>query len=153
MIRGHADGILLFEDKERLIEIKSIGLRSIELDYPKLYKPYREGQINLTELWARVKEPFPVHIRQATLYLHILRYRRRIDEILFIYEFKANQEVKVFNIGYRPETIAHILTGARDIVTAVDTQGVVRRPSWAESPDTKACRSCPYRATCWAGAL
>lgn len=153
MIRGHADGIVMLEGRKRLIEIKSIGLRTIELDYPKMYKPYRDGEINLTELWAKVKEPFPVHIRQATMYLHILRRHHAIEEIIFIYEFKANQDVKAFTIGYRPETIAHILQGAREIVTAVDTQHVVRRPGWAETPNVKVCRACPYRETCWAGAL
>ena len=152
MIRGSADGLVIFEERKRLIEIKSIGLRSIELDFPKMYRPYKDGEINLTQLWASVKEPFPVHIRQATLYLHVLRSNGDpVEDIIFIYEFKGNQDVKAFTIGYRPEAIEHILTGARQIAVAIDRQRPVRRPAWAEEPTNKVCRVCPYRETCWEG--
>jgi CRISPR/Cas system-associated exonuclease Cas4 (RecB family) len=87
------------------------------------------------------------------LYLHLLRTRwPEINDIIFIYEFKGNQDVKAFTIGYQPELISHIIKSAREIVTAVDEQRVVRRPAWAESPATKTCKVCPYRATCWQGA-
>jgi CRISPR/Cas system-associated exonuclease Cas4 (RecB family) len=153
MIRGAGDGIVDLDEHQSLIEIKSIGLRSIELDYPKLYKPYKEGTLDLDGLWASIKAPFPWHVRQATLYLHLLRTRwPEINDIIFIYEFKGNQDVKAFTIGYQPELISHIIKSAREIVTAVDEQRVVRRPAWAESPATKTCKVCPYRATCWQGA-
>ncbi len=151
MIRGAGDGIVDFDERKSLIEIKSIGLRSIELDHPKLYRPYKEGQLDLNGLWASVKEPFPWHIRQATLYLHILRQTwPDINDIIFIYEFKGNQDVKAFTIGYRPEAIESILVGARAVADAVDRQRPVRRPPWAEEPTNKVCKVCPYRATCWA---
>ena len=151
MIRGAGDGIVELDERQSLIEIKSIGLRSIELDYPKLYKPYKEGTLDLDGLWASIKAPFPWHVRQAMLYLHLLRtHRPEIEDIIFIYEFKANQDVKAFTVGYQPEVISSIIKSAREIVIAVDEQHVVRRPAWAESPATKTCKVCPYRQTCWA---
>ena len=150
MIAGAGDALVWFEERLRLVEIKSIGLRSIELDYPKLYTPYREGRITLDQLWSSVKEPFPTHIRQATLYLHVLKQMDfDVDDIIFVYEFKANQHVKMFTIGYRPEAIANILRGAREVVSAVEQGRSVRRPVWADTPQNKTCQRCPYRDACW----
>jgi CRISPR/Cas system-associated exonuclease Cas4 (RecB family) len=86
------------------------------------------------------------------LYLHLLRHFYEIEDIIFIYEFKANQDVKCFTIGYMPETINHIIKSAREVVTAVDERRIMRRPAWAESPATKTCKECGYRETCWKGA-
>ena len=150
MVRGRADGLVVFEERKRLIEIKSMYLRTIELEAPKLYLPYREKRIDLNQLWSSIRAPFPVHIRQATLYLHILRTDGvDVADIIFIYEFKGNQDVKAFTIGYQPEAIEHILVGARQVVEAIDKQRSVRRPEWADGPTNKHCAVCPYREVCW----
>lgn len=150
MLDGAADALVSFEERLRLIEIKSIGLRSIELEYPKLYTPYRDGVINLDALWARIQGPFPAHIRQASLYFYVLgQMEIRVDDIIFIYEFKANQQVKAFTIAYDPGVVKPILRGVREVVEAVETRRQVRRPVWADGPGNKTCKVCPYRKACW----
>jgi CRISPR/Cas system-associated exonuclease Cas4 (RecB family) len=82
------------------------------------------------------------------LYLRYLSERYDIDRILFIYEFKANQDIKSFMVHYREATIEPIVRRARIVKEALDGGGSVKRPAWAED-DHKVCRACPYHNTCW----
>ena len=48
-----------------------------------------------------IKRPFPQHLRQGMLYCHVTG----IHAIVFLYEFKANQDFKAFTVRYQPTLI------------------------------------------------
>ena len=103
MIIGHGDGIwndAAESGARELIEIKSIGLRTIEIEAPGFYKKYTDHEVDLVGLWKMIKRPFPQHLRQGMLYCHVTG----IHEIVFLYEFKANQDFKAFTVRYQPES-------------------------------------------------
>jgi hypothetical protein len=72
-IRGHYDGIIMWRDREILIEIKSCS--------PTVF----ENRLQ----W---KKPKDEHFEQANIYAHVLG----LDVIWIIYENKATQELKIF---------------------------------------------------------
>lgn len=151
-VRGHADGIVHGEDGERmLIEIKTIGLRSVELEAPALYAKFKNGEVDLGGLWASIKTPFAVHMRQGQMYLHgcsVTPGLEDITKIVFIYEFKANQDVKGWAVEYRPNALKHIIPGAKAVAAAMRGETMtVRHPNWAGEEVTR-CRKCPFYEVC-----
>lgn len=154
MIRGHADGAVLCSDgKIRLIEIKSVGIGTVRFDAPGLFKRYSDGELTLDGLWRSVSKPFPSHIRQGMLYLSMVRDTHEelaeVDEIVFLYEFKATQAVKEFVVKYEPVVASPLLEEAEKVVDALDADTPPTRPDWAEDPDVKTCKACEHRSTCW----
>jgi hypothetical protein len=73
----------------------------------------------------------------------------RYEEIVFIYESKFNQATKEFVVQYNPDLIAPMLEGARFVDRALERGRPPARPLWAEDADSKVCKSCEYRRTCW----
>jgi CRISPR/Cas system-associated exonuclease Cas4 (RecB family) len=144
---GNADGIVDDDGDRYAIEIKSIGLGTLQYDAPDLYQRYLDSEVDLMGLWKSIKTPLPVHQRQGMLYLRALA-AQGITDILFIYEFKANQDIKAFRMRYRPKTIEPIEIRAKEVKRALEVDGTVDRPRWA-GPGHKTCKSCPYHDTCW----
>ena len=144
---GHADGIWNDTETEarELLEIKSIGLRTIEIEAPGFYKKYSDHEVDLVGLWKMIKRPFPQHLRQGMLYCYVTG----IDKIVFLYEFKANQDFKAFTVRFQPSLIESRITAALSVKNAIETGGTVKRPPWAEDEDNPTCKSCPYRSACW----
>jgi hypothetical protein len=122
-IAGHADGWVTGIGNDTLIEVKSVGAGTIRMENPGLlYDSDTEEQA-----WRGIKRPFPTHLRQGQVYLHLghLMVKNGLlesfpDEMVFIYEWKANQDFKEFVIGYEPSFVANIFSFALDIVEAVD---------------------------------
>jgi hypothetical protein len=62
---GNADGIVDDDGDRYAIEIKSIGLGTLQYDAPELYQRYLDSEVDLMGLWKSIKTPFPVHQRQG----------------------------------------------------------------------------------------
>ena len=65
------------------------------------------------------------------------------EEIVFLYELKADQSYKEFVVQYNPEHVEQIFETALDVVWAVDNQ----RPPVCSINPMKGCKRCePFRA-------
>ena len=146
MIGGHADGAVHFPDFRSLIEVKSIGIRTLAFESPRLYQRYLDGE-SAEEIWQAITHPFSSHMRQGQLYLWMSW--PSYEQIVFIYESKFHQQTKEFVVEYNKDFIAPLLETAKEVSQCVRTGYVPDRPDWATAPDGKVCVSCPYRATCW----
>lgn len=150
MIWGHADGAILapgldMED-DVLLEVKSIGHRTLAFEAPHLWNQYEGGEA-LDTIWRNINHPFPSHLRQATLYCWLAR--PMFQKMVFIYECKWNQQVKEFVVTPNYDHIKGLLAVARDVSYAVRTgTDPPDRPDWA-AVDHTTCTGCPYRSTCW----
>ena len=156
LIIGHGDGIVTgFEDMglpERvLLEIKSIGLGSVRYEVPGLYRTWKDNNESIEALWGRIKRPFPAHVRQVHTYMHDLMNRLDITTVMYIYEFKATQDFKVFTAKYNPKIAEPLLDKALKVRRARDSGKVPERPEWATDPKVEQCQECPYRGRCWGG--
>lgn len=142
-ILGHADGIVdTGKEPPFLIEIKSVGVGTIRFENYDLFKDC-EG--NADEMWKRIRQPFPSHVRQAMLYM----YCTGIHTMVFIYEWKATQEVKEFTVQFQQELVDPILASCEVVVKALDSSIPPMRPTWVTDSDHKTCKYCPHKSTCW----
>lgn len=121
-IAGHSDGWVKGLGDDFLIEIKSIGPGTIRMENPALF---REG--DLFAAWKEIRRPFPTHVRQGQLYLALanrMAERGELEsapqEIVFIYELKADQSAKEFVVAYDSVLAKDALDDAYDIVKAVE---------------------------------
>jgi CRISPR/Cas system-associated exonuclease Cas4 (RecB family) len=136
-ISGHSDGWVKGLGEDFLIEIKSIGPGTIRFENPALF---RSG--DLFAAWKEIRRPFPTHMRQGQLYLALAQrmaergeLESAPDEIVFLYELKADQSVKEFVVTYDPILSKDALDDAYDITKAAE-MGV--------APDCRSggCKSC-----------
>lgn len=144
-ILGHADGIVdTGKEGEHpfLIEIKSLGVGTIRFENYDLFKEC-EGKPD--EMWKRIRQPFPSHVRQAMLYM----YCTGISTMVFIYEWKATQEVKEFTVRFQQELVDPILASCEVVVRALDSSIPPMRPAWVTDSSHNTCKYCPYKGTCW----
>lgn len=146
---GHTDGLRNDGTERTNLEVKSIGIRSIEIEVPGIYKRWAESGASLDALWASIKIPFPSHQRQALLYMALLNYMGyHVTETLFIYEFKANQELKGFIVKYDERRAQQLLNKAAAVLAARDSGVTPDRPDWA-GPKVTDCKDCPWSKRCW----
>jgi hypothetical protein len=155
---GHADGLVYDGQKNVLIEIKSIGIGSLRFDAPRLYERYVSQDLTLDQVWYRIQRPFGKHLRQGLIYLAEIQEKYpelEVDDIVFIYEWKPNQDTKSFSVKQNPRIVDPLLEKAAQVTEAVkvyNDSGEVQpppRPEWAESITGKVCKSCDYRGICW----
>jgi hypothetical protein len=155
---GHADGLVREDGKNKLIEIKSIGAGSLRFDAPRLYEQYVAQELSLDQVWYRIQRPFGKHLRQGLIYLAEVQEKYpelEVEEIVFIYEWKPNQDTKSFSVRQNPRIVDPLLERATQVTEAVSVyneSGEVQpppRPEWAESVTGKVCKSCDYRGICW----
>jgi CRISPR/Cas system-associated exonuclease Cas4 (RecB family) len=145
-MEGHADGGVITPDYRSLIEIKSIGIRTLAFEAPRLYQRYLNGE-KPEDIWFAINRPFPSHMRQVQLYLWMAW--PVFEQAVFIYESKFHQQTKEFVVSYNKDLIAPVLDVAREVTASLKTGTPPGRPLWAESPESKVCTSCTYRRTCW----
>ena len=156
MISGHIDMALILESGPVLVEVKSVGLGTIRIEAPWLYSGYSQGVRTLDQLWGGVNRPFPTHRKQGGLYIVLAPSRVRGLEdattIQFLYEFKANQEVKEFGLSAEKAEaeVSHLLEEAKMVVDALRNDLEVKHPEWA-NPEGKVCMACSMRTACWGG--
>lgn len=147
MLLGHADGIFTSGKKRALIEIKSVGMGTVRMEAPDIHRQYSDGQLTYDGVWKALRQPFATHIRQGMLYMHATG----IHKLIFIYEWKASQEIKEFSIEYMPELVKPILDNCLRVRDAIEDGIPPERPAWAETPTHTACKSCHYNERCWKG--
>ena len=155
MIAGHSDGALHglpvaaeegMEKWDILIEVKSIGLRTLAFEADWLWERYQQG-LTPDEVWKQITRPFPSHIKQGQMYLWLAD--DRYTHIAFIYESKFNQQTKEFLVKKNSKILEPILAEAKDVADCIRQGMTPTRPSWATESDGKVCKSCVYRTTCW----
>lgn len=142
MMRGHADGWIKGLGDDCLIEIKSIGTGTIRMEMPALMAQYNN---DIDVVWKNIRTPLRSHQLQGQVYLHLCHLmveegllEEAPNEIVFLYELKANQEYKEFVVKYNPEYTADIFDKARDVAWAVENN----RPPVCNQNSTKGCKRC-----------
>ena len=142
-ILGHADGIVdTGKEPPFLIELKSVGAGTVRYES---YDIFKDADGNPDEMWKRIRQPFPSHVRQAMLYM----YCTGIHTMVFIYEWKATQDVKEFVVQFQQELVDPILTACETVTKALDSSIPPMRPAWVDNSDHKTCKTCPHKKTCW----
>jgi hypothetical protein len=139
-IAGHTDGWIKGIGNDTLIEIKSIGPGTIRSESPALMM---DAGGDFMKAWQNVNRPFSSHILQGQVYLELMkRMGHKVDEIVFLYELKANQSYKEFSVKADYELVRHVFDGAKFVVDAVDA-GVA--PECSNNPG-ETCKQCePYK--------
>jgi len=116
-IAGHTDGWIKGIGDDCLIEIKSIGPGTIRNESPDLFQ---DGQ-DFLQAWKNIRRPFSSHLLQGQVYLELInRMGNPIEEIVFIYENKADQDYREFAIRRDYELVRHVFDGAKKVVDAVN---------------------------------
>lgn len=151
LIAGHADGYV--PDLDALIEIKSVGLGTLRMDVPELLREYTvktvDGAkiIDIESVWRNLHEPLKPHVKQAVIYLWMARLAGlKASRMIFLYESKANQQVKEFIIGLDVEVLNPMLTSATEIKLALE--GSLPPPNRAHQVDSAKCKKCPFSEEC-----
>lgn len=132
-ISGDADGWVLGLGDPFLIEIKSVGVGTLRFEAPNLLY---DNDNDLEAAWKAIRRPFKKHRIQGQLYLALLELMEeqgnlvlpagyaRPEEIVFVYEYKPNQQSKEFVVGKDPEAVEDILEAALDLVYAIEQGNV-----------------------------
>jgi len=139
-IAGHTDGWIKGIGDDTLIEIKSIGPGTIRSESPGLLY---DANGDFMEAWKNINRPFSSHIMQGQVYLELLkRMGTPVNEIVFIYELKANQSYKEFTVKADYELVRHVFDGAKTVVDAVAAGTVL---DCTNNPG-ETCKQCaPYK--------
>jgi hypothetical protein len=139
-IAGHTDGWIKGIGDDCLIEIKSIGPGTIRSEAPNLMM---DADGDFMKAWNSVRKPFGPHVLQGQLYLELMkRMGNDVNEIVFLYELKADQSYKEFSVKADYELVRHVFEGAKIVVDAVNANEV---PDCSNQPGG-VCKQCaPYK--------
>jgi len=139
-IQGHTDGWVKGIGDDCLIEIKSIGPGTIRTEASNLMY---DNNGDFMKAFNSIRRPFSPHIMQGQLYLELMnRMGNPVNEIVFLYELKADQSYKEFSIKADYELVEHIFDGAKFVVDSVDAK---EEPPCTNNPG-KTCKQCaPYK--------
>jgi hypothetical protein len=140
-IAGHTDGWIKGLGDDCLIEIKSIGPGTIRAEAPQLMA---DADGDFMKAWGKINRPFPTHILQGQIYLELMkRMGHDVNEIIFIYELKADQSMKEFPpVRADYDLVSHVFDKAEFIVKAVENN---EAPECTNNPG-ETCKQCePYK--------
>jgi CRISPR/Cas system-associated exonuclease Cas4 (RecB family) len=140
-IAGHTDGWVKGLGDDCLIEIKSLGPGTIRSEAPNLIF---EADGDFMKAWKNIRRPFGPHILQGQMYLELMnRMGNPIEEIVFIYELKADQDYKEFPPVKRDyELVRHIFDKAERLMSMIEEKRV---PDCNNNPGST-CKHCePYK--------
>jgi hypothetical protein len=116
-IAGHTDGWIKGIGNDTLIEIKSIGPGTLRADMNLM----AAADFDFMKAWSNITRPFADHILQGQVYLELMnRMGHEIDEIVFLYELKADQSFKEFSVRRDFELVQHVFEKAQKVVDAVE---------------------------------
>jgi len=151
LIAGHADGYI--PGAFSLIEIKTIGLGTLRFDAPDLLREYTATTPDGREIpdidliWKNLSGPLEPHVRQANIYLWMAQKNGLdVDRMVFLYDFKPNQQVMEFTTTLDRDVIDPILAKAATVRDALDGSAPV--PARAFDKTSKICAECPYFESC-----
>jgi hypothetical protein len=135
-IQGHTDGWIKGIGNDCLIEIKSIGAGTLRFEAPELLAKH-EGDVQ--KAWRSIKRPFNTHLLQGQIYLELMRRMLQpVDEIVFIYELKADQDYSEFTIKADFGMVEEIFEKAKTVCAAVDA----KEPLECNIGGKFGCKSC-----------
>lgn len=123
-IKGHADGVLVWEGRKILLEIKSCS-DDVFINRLKFKKPKEE------------------HFAQANIYAWVLG----IDTIFIVYENKNTQEVKFFEVPANKEAAEKIVESWRLQYKVFKDGELPKRPY---KPGSPTCAGCDLKTHCMA---
>ena len=143
VMAGHSDGWIVGLGDDCMIEIKSVGSGTIRQAMPELLA---NNDNNIELAFRSIKRPFRDHLLQGQVYLHLAHLmaeagelpRAAPDEIVFLYECKANQEYREFVVKYQPELVEDIFDAARDIAWGLDHD----QPPLCNQDPRQGCKLC-----------
>ena len=146
LIAGHADGA--FDDT--LVEIKSIGLGTLRMDAPDLLERHTHGKAtDLTGLWRAITRPLRSHLAQGDTYLHLAHVLGLpFTQIVYLYEFKANQQCKEFTVKYDAGRSMKLVAKTQAVKYAVDN---AMPPECINPGLCKQCKAYPSKRRTVAG--
>lgn len=139
LIVGHAD----IRVGDKLGEIKSVGLGTVEIELPRLYNRHThkvsvEGEertmVDLQAIWNGIKRPFLVHTRQLQIYL----YCTGLDQGFVLYETKWNQAPKEFPVPFHFPTVEPLIELCYDVRYAMDKD----KPPYCNQDSISGCPKC-----------
>jgi hypothetical protein len=136
-IAGHTDGWIKNIGKDCLIEIKSIGAGTIRFEAPSILY---DADGDVTKAWKNIRRPFRGHLMQGQMYLELARRMYgddAPDEIVFLYELKADQDYKEFTIKADYEYVEPVFKKAEKIIAAVEAE---KMPECNVAPG--GCKTC-----------
>lgn len=136
-IAGHTDGWIKGLGEDCLIEIKSIGAGTIRYEAPDLLM---DANHDLTKAWKNIRRPFHSHLLQGQMYLELAKRMygdEAPNEIVFIYELKADQDYKEFTVKANFEMVERVFNAAKKVVDAVEAD---KMPECNVSKD--GCKQC-----------
>jgi hypothetical protein len=146
-IAGHTDGWVKGIGDDCLIEIKSIGAGTLRFENPSLLQ---ESDGDLTKAWKNIRRPFPSHLLQGNMYLELAKRMgltredgKPIDEIVFIYELKADQDYKEFAVKADFDMVEHVFRGAESVIKSVETSV---EPDCTMRPGSTCVQCEPYKS-------
>jgi hypothetical protein len=119
-LSGHADGGLT--EHNILIELKSISAGSFRFSAPKLYEAHIHDVngkkiVDTDSMWKDFHAPLTSHLKQLNLYLFMAaEMNLPFTRGSFVYELKANNQVKEFVVPYSYSIIEPVLEIAHNIV-------------------------------------
>jgi CRISPR/Cas system-associated exonuclease Cas4 (RecB family) len=81
----------------------------------------QEADGDFMKAWKNIRRPFNSHLLQGQMYLELMnRMGHEVNEIVFIYELKADQDYREFAIKKDYELVKHVFDGAKKVVEAVE---------------------------------
>src|SRR6185437_1036436 len=125
-VSGHADGGLIKHDC--LIEIKSVGIGTLKFEATTIFEnntlKIGTKTINDVEgMWKSIHRPLLAHVKQGNIYLWMAKEMGMpFDKIVFLYEFKANQQVREFIVYPSDDILQPMLVNVESIKSAL-TEG------------------------------
>jgi CRISPR/Cas system-associated exonuclease Cas4 (RecB family) len=140
-IAGHTDGWVKGLGDDCLIEVKSIGPGTLRSEASQLMF---EADGDFMKAWKNVRRPFGPHILQGQMYLELMRRMgNEVEEIVFLYELKADQDYKEFPPIKRDyELVRHIFDKAERLIKMIEEKQV---PDCNNNPGST-CKQCePYK--------
>lgn len=119
-ISGHTDGWIKGLGDDCLIEIKSIGAGTLRYEAPELLY---DAEGDVTKAWKNIRRPFRSHLLQGQMYLELAKRMygdEAPNEIVFLYELKADQDYKEFTVKADYEIVSRVFFTAEKVIKYVE---------------------------------
>ena len=121
-IAGHTDGWIKGIGNDCLIEIKSVGAGTFRYEAPELLL---DNNGDIFKAFNSIKRPFRSHLLQGQMYLELGKRMfgdEAPNEIVFLYELKADQSYKEFTVKADYEVVDRIFFKAEKVIKALEAE-------------------------------
>jgi len=144
-IAGHTDGWIKGIGDDCLIEIKSIGAGTFRFEAPELLL---DADNDVTQAFKSIRRPFRSHMLQGQMYLELAKRMfssEAPNEIVFLYELKADQSYKEFTVKANYEVVEPVFNKVRKILKYIE-DGTMPECNVDPKKGCKSCNSIPLSA-------